>query len=220
MHGRITAVFLLSLSLLASAAASADEYPYLAADQSIDIELQEGMPLRLLIPSGDIDVIGVKGNELHAELTIRCETDSGKCAERAAATGFETTERDGRVVVGLKDISFFKSGSMEIDMKIEVPRETSVELLMGAGDLDVKDVSGCLRVDMDAGDLDVEAPADTVRSVAIDVGMGDAGLTVGKKSYEASRPFLVGAEVEWDEGEGECELRADLQFGDATVTLY
>ena len=53
----------------------------------------------------------------------------------------------------------------------------------------------------------------------LDAAFGDASLAVRDGYIEGRRSMLVGAEVDWNGGEGPCELFVDLQFGDIDVEL-
>ena len=72
---------------------------------------------------------------------------------------------------------------------------------------------------MDAGDIDLEVAKNLMRSVDIDTGVGDASLTVDGNIKKQHRSLLIGAEVHWHDGSGDCDMRVDLQAGDAKIRL-
>ena len=114
-----------------------------------------------------------------------------------------------------------EGGDLTLESLLVVVRLRSRELAvnMTAGELHVSGVDACLSVDMGAGDVEIQAPADMVGRVALDAGIGDAHLSVGESSYEAPRSWLIGAELLWEQGTGPCDLVVDLQAGDINVSL-
>jgi hypothetical protein len=101
-----------------------------------------------------------------------------------------------------------------------VPEDRVLLVDMSAGDLDISRVSGCLTVRIKAGDVSVNVPAASVRTVWLDANFGDASLAFEGDTVEGRRPMLVGAEVDWREGKGACALSVDLGAGDIQATLY
>ena len=74
-------------------------------------------------------------------------------------------------------------------------------------------------IDMMAGDVQVEVAAASVKTAHVDANFGDVSLVTTGDAHEGPRRLLVGAEMDWQEGSGDCALAVDLTFGDVTVTL-
>lgn len=176
--------------------------------------------LEIRIPAGDLDISAASTDgRLRAEARVRCPDLESKCAKRLADLDFVLEEHDGRLRLGFNHNASWSFREGEIRVRIEVPPTQSLLLDVTGGDVSVKDIDTCLTVNMEAGDLRVDLPADNVRSALVDTGMGDAALIVKGRTY-SQRSMLVGAEGEWMGGSGHCDIDVDLQAGDARVELY
>jgi len=89
---------------------------------------------------------------------------------------------------------------------------------VGIGDVDIFAGDRNLAVRMGIGDLTVHVPEDRVHSVRAATGIGDASLR-GALHREGKRRMLIGAKINWAEGQGPIDIALGLRIGDASVVL-
>jgi hypothetical protein len=70
---------------------------------------------------------------------------------------------------------------------------------------------------MAAGDISVELPEETVRTVDVRVSVGDASLTVPGPDPEAEG--WLSKRIHWRDGRGEAMVKVGLAAGDVNVRL-
>jgi hypothetical protein len=213
-------IALLAFSLFTTACASAPRDVVVGPPRIVDVVVPPGATISVQLPPGEAVVEGVAGGNLHAELELRCADAAGACAKRAADLTWEVEQGADAISLRPSSVSMFGYRDTEASVRVLVPADRALHVRMNAGDLDIRRVSGCLTVKMGAGDVSVEAPLADVRTAHVDANFGDARLVIGGAGEEGRRPLLVGADANWDEGTGPCALAVDLNFGDASVTLY
>ncbi|GJM08297.1 MAG: hypothetical protein DHS20C11_05730 [Lysobacteraceae bacterium] len=214
----LSVIAALSLSACVIDARRADTA--LGEPRIVERDIAPDTRLEIRIPAGDLDISAASTDgRLRAEARVRCPDLESKCAKRLADLDFVLEQRDGRLKLGFNHNSSWSFREGEIRVRVDVPPTQSLLLDVTGGDVSIKDVDTCLTVNMEAGDLRVDLPADNVRSALVDTGMGDASLVVKGRTY-SRRSMLVGAEGEWMGGAGHCDIDIDLQAGDARVELY
>lgn len=206
--------------LFAAACSSPPRNVVVGTARLVDVAVPPGATISVRLPPGDAIVEGVAGGNLSAELELRCAEATGACAKRAEDIRWIVEHGEGSISLRPSSVSMFGYRDTEATARVQVPEDRALRVEMSAGDLEIKRVSGCLTVEMGAGDVDVEAPREDVRTAHVDANFGDAALYVDGEGGKGRRRLLVGADAEWDEGTGPCALAVDLNFGDATVTLY
>lgn len=216
----IRKVVILAL-LFAAACSSPPRNVVVGTARLVDVAVPPGATISLRLPPGEAFVEGVEGDKLSAELELRCAEATGRCAKRAEDVRWIVEHGEGSISLHPSSVSMFSYTDMEATARVQVPDDHALRVEMSAGDLEIERVSGCLTVDMGAGDVNVQAPREDVRTAHVDANFGDAALYVDGGGGEGKRSLIpVGADAEWDEGTGPCALAVDLNFGDATVTLY
>ncbi|MDJ0653480.1 MAG: hypothetical protein QNJ40_04945 [Xanthomonadales bacterium] len=189
-------------------------------ERQVAVPVNERSIVSVRIPAGDVDVLASDGEDLTAELVIRCASEDSACARRLRDVSFVTRERrDGSISITLSRNSSTGYRDAEVQATIYVPKAAQLALDMTAGDLHVGPINACVEVDMGAGDVNVFARTSDYRSVDIDAGVGDASLSVDGRNFDAPRSWLVGAQMEWRDGSGRCDMVVDLQAGDIDVRL-
>jgi hypothetical protein len=186
----------------------------------VELSVPEAAVVHVAIPPGTAIIEGRDGDGLKAELEIRCESATGACARRAEQVRWVVDASDATVNVSAAPESMFTYRNADITTRLSVPNDRALGVRMSAGELQIRRVSGCLDVDMTAGDVNVEVPEASVRSAHLDANFGDASLITAHDAIEGTRRVLVGADVNWAEGQGTCALSVDLNFGDVEAKLY
>ncbi len=206
------------LALLATGCAG--NGPYVEVERhEANIPVPPSASVRLDAAVGEIDVRGVDDETFAFKLVLSCRDGDNGCRRRAAK--IRPAQRADTSAVGFS----FEPGGMTAwrDVKarldVTVPNDRALYLDIGAGDLIVHDMKNCVELDMYAGDATVRVARNVAGRVRLDVGTGDARLVVDDRRIDGERAWLVGAELDWADGIGWCEIFADLQFGDLTVEL-
>ncbi len=183
------------------------------------VAAQPSSRIHLHIPAGEVKVLPSKDGQLTGELKIYCDSDSGGCAKRAERVKFVTTVSEEETRIGIEPERALKLRNAKLQYVFYVPNAELLEVSMGPGTLVIDNVSACVQVDMDAGDLKVTALESTVKAVHLRANFGDASLKLPENRVEGNRKLLVGARVDWQEGNGSCTIKGHLQAGDARVKL-
>ncbi len=213
---KLVLVFVL-ITLLAGCAGQREFIDAGARDARV--EVPHSAAIRLSIPTGEVIVRGVPGNQLIAHVEFRCQENDRGCARRVSEAGFETGADTTAIVVALKPRSMMSWRDVQTRVTVEVPHDRALFVDMGAGDLDILDMHNCVSLDMYAGEASLQLDRAVVGSVALDVGTGDTSLKIGDHRIDGRRALLVGAELEWHDGDGWCQVYGDLQFGELSVHL-
>ena len=200
--------------------ASVGERDTLVGQPGLELAAPAGVSVKVIVPPGEAVIEGVSGNQVKAEMEIHCAADDDGCANRFSDTEWSAQITNDHLVLKPSRDSLYSYRDADVTTRIWIPADRPLEVDMDAGNLKLLRVSGCLTVNMDAGDITVETAASGVGSAHLDANFGDVSLDAGSGWIDGNRKLLVGAEVEWDSGAGECHLSVDLQFGDVEVTLY
>jgi hypothetical protein len=178
-----------------------------------------GDELVLDIPAGAVDIGPSADDRLHVTLVHVCASESVKCARMAQNLVIGHTIADGRSSISFRPDSAVSTRHAELVYRFDVPRADHVTVHFKAGELDIRMLDSCLSVFAGAGDIDIQQPSGSVRSVALDANVGDATLYLSDGSTRNRRKLLVGAEVAWAAGSGRCDDRVKLQAGDIRYRL-
>jgi len=193
-------------------------------EKTLEIPVSSSSILGIKLDVGEVTIIGTDSDQLTAKIIVECPGLDSRCANRladldwvSAMTGEQLTLMTNKH--STSRLSSLRYREARITTRIEIPKVTQVNLEMRAGDLKVHNVDACFNIDMDAGDIDLAASSNLIRSVDIDTGVGDASLNVEGHPKNEHRSLLVGAEVHWHDGSGDCQMKVDLQAGNAEIRL-
>lgn len=207
------------LMLSACASYSGPKEIVVGQEKTIDIPIAGDSRVDLRIPVGEVFIEGVSGNRLQADMVILCADEEGSCARRLSDVAFVTSIEGDHVIVRTSKNGSMKYRDADVRTHVRIPAVRSVHVNMTAGDLNISKLLGCLTIDMGAGDVDVDLAQSLVASVHLDAGLGDASMAVDGRHRDARRALLVGAEMDWDQGTGDCRVDVDLQAGDIFLEL-
>jgi hypothetical protein len=187
--------------------------------RAAEIVVPENARLHIDIPVGELEIAGTEGDQLTATMNIACDEDADDCAERAGRAEF-VQEIDGQdVYLRVEPGGMNAYTRTHMRVHIAVPAAETLEVEFGAGELRVRDVDACTSVRMFAGEAQIHADARRVGEVKLKAMFGEAILHTDAASQAGKRPLLVGARVDWDEGVGDCRLKARLRFGEVSAHL-
>lgn len=216
---RVASALIWSAAALAGCAGDGGRRVDVVPERSLEVAVDPAATIHLSIPVGEIEVVGVEGNRLRAQMQIGCPSTTGGCARRAERTELvhESLAEEVRVSVEPDRMNAHKKAAIRV--RVELPRAAALDLDIGAGELTVRDVDACPSLRMFAGEAELRLASALVGEVTLDTGFGDAQLTLGDGAVEGRRPFLVGSEVAWSDGSGECRVVGKLSFGELGVYL-
>ena len=219
-HSRPTA-WLPALLLLAASAAPALAREVVLRDESSAFPLEGARLLRLDLGVGDLQVDVAAGDRVEVRLKATCGEHKRRCRERAERLSLAPTRHGDDLRLRLSGQDDDKGGVNypEVELQLVVPPALALVIDMGVGEVDLSGVEGDITIDLGVGDVHVAVPEQAVRSVGIDVGIGDARLSPRQEGAHRSGFLNLGNEVDWQEGRGQARLTIDVGVGDAQVRL-
>lgn len=194
--------------------------------------------VRLDAGVGDVTITAVDGSA-EVSVEVRLKPRRGGFFSSMKKAQREVDEAELRMdlakgVLRLEVESATNDRHFEETWTIELPARVDLNLDLGVGDIEIRDlagridadlgvgeftatgVSGDIAVDLGVGDATVTAAAANYGSVNGSGGVGDADLTVA--GSKVSSTGFVGRSAEWT-GTGEHTIELSVGVGDATVVL-
>lgn len=209
-----------SLALLASFLCSTMVF---ATEGERHISLQQDVAsaelIRLSVPAGEVDIEGIAGTNLVAEVTAVCEDEEREaCLDLLKELGWaQKTDKTADFLLMPDGASHFNN--VKIKVKIGVPQDKPLQINVSAGELTISDTSGCLKAELGAGQIDITLKQSQLAAVALAAKVGDVKLINPQgESTSGQRSLLVGASLEW-QGKGKCHTEANVLAGEAKLTL-
>jgi hypothetical protein len=192
-------VGLLSLCVtLANAASSKEETLNLGQRSMGDTPMIK--TLRLHLRDGDYRIVGVDSDDI----TVRTDGKNKPLAKKMKVR----FNRKGDVL----DLTLLNVPKNELQVTIEIPKETGLYARMRAGDLSVVGVAGDKDLELTGGDLSVQVPDPK------DYGPVDLSVKFGDVSGSqfGNPKGWMGNSIRWD-GSGKYRLHAHVFAGDLTL---
>lgn len=203
MHKAISTVSLVSLVVLSAPLAFGQTKRVEATnlpDHPFQVDYPSGSQLSLHLRSGDFRVVGKDGDKI----SVRVDAKDLEKAREVRVT-FDRSERSGEIHV---------SGGPRNDIQItvEVPKDTGLYVRMPAGQLEISDVKGDKDVQLHAGELIVHvgSPEDYSR---VDASVTTGGLEA-PPFHEDHGGFFRSFHKD---GNGKYKLHAHVGAGDLTL---
>lgn len=187
---------------------------------SFELDAAAAELIRLRVPAGEMEVVGITGDKVIAEATAVCE----KAAQNACQTLLNTmewTQKSGSITeLSLSPVGVSEYNDVKIKVKIGVPSAKYLEVNLGAGDLRISDTSACLIAELNAGQITISLAQSQLASASLSAMVGDAKLVyTNGETLSGKRSALVGAKLEWDSGSGPCHTQAKVMAGEVKLTL-
>lgn len=176
--------------------------------------------IRLSVPAGDVDIVGITGNNLVAEVTAVCKDE-----ERQACLNLLNDLGWNKKIGSIAEFSLIPTGltsfnNVTIKVKIGVPLDKKLEVNVSAGELSITDTSACVKADLNAGEINISLTESQLASASLSANVGDVKLTtINGRTIAGERALLVGANLRWQEGTGSCHTRASVLAGEVNLVL-
>ncbi len=227
---RPTLIFLLLAiltTLPASAQTGADlprfsESIHVIGDLPFIEPVEYGQPVTIRFGIGELDIRTTSSNEIRADLEVRCrpKLSEALCEKYRNRLRLEPHRSDEGVEVRLVGLPKYKLRRLHLDGRIQVPRWSPLTVRVGIGDVDIRVDAKDLLVEMGIGDLHIIVPAASVGTVQMSTRIGDASVSRSSgPSIKTRRRLLLGARVNWTDGDGDATISVGLKIGDAKVVL-
>jgi hypothetical protein len=187
---------------------------------STSFALESETSVRLDIPLAEVSVEGFEGDNIEVDFTATCRRPASQhCDEILAELGFESHRLRRQVRIDLVGYPKWGKGKVELEGTIRVPQAIEVEMEIGIGQLDLKELTGDLRVELGVGQVNAWLDESKVRSVTLDAGVGESELYGPDARVQGRRSMLVGSEIYWDEGSGKSRVFIEVGVGEISVWL-
>jgi hypothetical protein len=185
--------------------------PFCAASNSKDYQESHdavrdfvaGGMVHLRLKVGDVRIMRGDSNKIRIHYTVKSDREGGLKDTRL---DFDVRGRDATIEFHVPYI-----GNTEVDVEVEVPQNTNVDVHDKVGDLTVKEIEGDKELELGVGDIRVEMERSAYHLVRASTGIGD----VNGNGYGESSGWL-GKTLRYS-GDGKYELRAHVAVGDITL---
>lgn len=195
-----------------------------AAEGEKTVTLQEDVSaaelIKLNVPAGDVEIIGIAGNSLTAVVTGVCQPEHREhCNQLLKELGW--SKKTGSVTeLGLSPSGITRYDNVTIKVKLGVPKDKKLEVSVSAGELRMEGTSACLTAEVNAGQINIKLKENQLASAELNAKVGDAKLVNAQgHTIEGERSLLVGAHLEWNKGTGTCHTKASVLAGEAQLVL-
>ncbi|MGK0409655.1 MAG: hypothetical protein ACJASB_001811 [Shewanella psychromarinicola] len=207
--------------LLTSSCAVVDNSPNVRVgpEKEIDLNISEDTIIDLNIFAGEVVIESSPDQQLRAEMTVECPGIKSKCAKRMSGLEFVSFGEDKHLTLTTNRDSFMQDYNATLKLRLLIPKSEQLNINLDAGELRVNNIDSCLNIDMAAGDVNINMSYSMIASVKLDTALGEASLNVNGLYQNGNRAWLVGEEVNWNQGIGGCHLKVDLQAGEISVKL-
>lgn len=166
---------------------------------------------------GEVKVEGTDGDSVHLRIVFKCNHDNARCRSAAEDVDLEVGHHDGELKLKLEDWPKIGDRGLSVEAFLEIPRDRSVEIDWGVGEIDVRRMESNVEIDLGVGEIDVDGTEATVRSVSMDTGVGEAELRVGDRRIDGHG--FIGQSLDWSGGPGQAHIEIDNGVGEITVRL-
>jgi len=166
---------------------------------------------------GEVEVVGTGADSVHVQIVFKCKNDNPRCRSAAADVDLEVRDRGGELGLKLEKWPKIGDRGLEVEARLEIPRDRSIEIDWGVGEIDVDHMESDIEVDLGVGEIDVDTIEAAVRSVSMDTGVGEVELQAGERTIDGHG--FVGQSLDWSGGPGDAHIELDNGVGEITVKL-
>jgi hypothetical protein len=167
-------------------------------------------------PAGDLRIDTVDDDQITVRMVARCRQSGSRCEDRIGDLRLISRSVNGVLTLELEGLNKSTFRSPRVELEIGIPQALAVRVEMGAGDLEVRSVTGDVQVQMGAGDVNLHLLERSVGAVAVNVGVGDATLRRHREPVDGHG--FISKRLRW-EGDGKSRVDVDLGVGDVSVAL-
>jgi DUF4097 and DUF4098 domain-containing protein YvlB len=162
-----------------------------------------GGTVHLRLKVGDVHIVRGDNDKIRIHYTVKSERE-GRLKD--THLDFDVNGRDATI-----EFHSPYMGNTAVDVELQVPQNTNVDVHDKVGNVTVKEVEGDKEVELGVGDIRVEMERSAYHLVRASTGIGD----VNGHGYGESSGWL-GKTLNYS-GDGKYELRAHVSVGDITL---
>ncbi len=162
-----------------------------------------GGTLHVHVRVGDLEIRRGDTNQIRLRYTVKSRHEKNV---KETHVDFDVRGNDASVEIHAP------GSNTQVDVELEVPRETNLDVQQKVGDLTVKDIDGDKDLDLSVGDIRIINLHAGYRMVRAHTGIGDVN---GGDSYGEASGWL-GKTLNYH-GDGKYDLRAHVSVGDITL---
>lgn len=210
-------LFLLLIATVVAAAALAAGNPERKLEGSW--QSAELGAFRFDISVAELEVRGGASDRIEVEIFAVCTGNREDCAHALEKLELSERRRGSVLLVELDGYPKWGKDRLQVEAVVRLPPRLDFELDMGVGEITLEGLTGNVDLELGVGEVTLDSQSAHLRSVNLDVGVGDAEIYGSNKHIEGRRSFLVGSEVYWAEGKGDKRIDVDVGVGEATVRL-
>lgn len=210
---RRTMVLAALCSLGLATAVRAAEYP---VDQ-LSFPVPRDRAVRIEFPVGEFRVETTTGDKIEIELRAKCRGSSSRCEDRMRNLRVESDDFGGKLRLEVKGYPKGPNSGFSLIGVLRVPRDHSLEVQMGVGELVIEGVEGDLDVSLGVGEARIRTQEGVVRDVDVATGIGDADVRA--HTGHVHRRGFIGSTASWDDGRGRASVSLHVGVGEADVRL-
>lgn len=192
----------LMLAPFCAASDHGDDWNYEETHNEVRDFAAGGM-VHIRLSVGDLHIKRGDSGKIRVHYTIKSRRES---RVKDSNVAIDTHGRDANI-----EFHAPAGGNTSIDVELEVPPNTNLDVHEKVGDLIVKNVEGDKDLDLGVGDIRVEAGRSNYHLVRASSGIGD----VSGEGYGESSGWL-GKTLKY-QGDGKYELRAHVSVGDISL---
>jgi hypothetical protein len=202
VHKAVFACLMLGLFVLPFCAASDHDWNY-EETHSDTREFVMGGMLHVRLKVGDLNIRRGDSDKIRLRYTVKSRHERNV---KDAHVDFDVRGNDAAIE--------FHAPSMdntEIDVELEVPANTNLDVHEKVGDMTVENIEGDKDLDLGVGDIRVEREPAKYRLVHASTGIGDVN-----SGYDGETNGWLGKTLRYH-GDGKYELHAHVGVGDITL---
>jgi len=169
------------------------------------------------LPIASVRIEASADDRVHVDLEVRCSDDSERCRERAAKLVLEPSREGTTLRVRVEGMEGLFGLSLKLRGTIQVPNGKAIDVNLPVGELQIRDVTGDLDIDMGCGEVGIQLREHDVQSVRMGVGVGEATFSVAGRHIEGEG--WLGQKVRWSKGPGVSRVAVSLGVGELGVKL-
>lgn len=196
-----------------------------SAAEDLDRQIKASWPaaefdaVRFDISVAELEVTAGSSDKIEVEILAECRRNRRDCEDALEDLQLSDRTRGKVLTIDLEGYPKWGKGRIEIETVVKIPADFDFDLDMGVGEVNIAGLRGDLDLDLGVGELNIDTGASHLRSVNLDVGVGDAEIYGSRERVEGRRSFLVGSEVYWSDGKGDKRIKVDVGVGEVTVRL-
>jgi hypothetical protein len=195
-------VLVLLLAPFAAASDHGNDWSYEETRDEVR-DFAPGGKVHVRLSVGDMRVKRSPDDKIRVHYTVKSRSES---RVKDAHLDFEVRGHEAKL-----DFRTSFAGNNQIDVEIEVPQNTNLDLHEKVGDLTVEDIQGDKDLELGVGDIRVSAERTGYHLVRASSGIGD----VNGYGYGETSGWL-GKSLKY-RGDGKYELRAHVGVGDINL---